>query len=193
MLEDHLACPRCGYDLHGIPEVRCPECGFRYDAAALRSMAASAEWTRLAAARDLIVRGAIAAGSATPAVCEQVGISGWAQFGVVAVAYTAVFLTWIVLTERYGDLASIPNLVLLYVAIAVGIGFLLRLCPACALGVGILALAFAWSIRLRNWPRLSPPENIRHAELRRSVVRYSLVGTSLLLFASLLMLFALVR
>ncbi len=34
-LAKHLACLECGYDLHGIPEVRCPECGFHYDAKAL--------------------------------------------------------------------------------------------------------------------------------------------------------------
>jgi ribosomal protein L37E len=27
----HLFCPQCGYDLFGIPEERCPECGFGYD------------------------------------------------------------------------------------------------------------------------------------------------------------------
>ncbi|MHC4698097.1 MAG: hypothetical protein ACYTFA_15295 [Planctomycetota bacterium] len=192
-LEEHLACPKCGYDLHGIPEIRCPECGFRYDAAALRSMAASAEWTRLAVAQDLIVRAAIAGALAVPAVCERAGISGSAQFAVIAVAYVAVFLTWTVLTEAYRGLAPMPNLVMLYAAIAVGIGYLLQVFPAGVLAVGVVVLAFAWFIRLRNWPRLSPPENIRPAGLRRSVARYSIVATSLLVFASLLVLFALVR
>lgn len=27
----HLTCPRCGYDLHGLPEPRCPECGRAFD------------------------------------------------------------------------------------------------------------------------------------------------------------------
>lgn len=34
---DHF-CPSCGYNLYGIPEVRCPECGFRYDLRAVRSL-----------------------------------------------------------------------------------------------------------------------------------------------------------
>ncbi|UCE59785.1 MAG: hypothetical protein JSU63_20375 [Phycisphaerales bacterium] len=98
MLEEHLACPQCGYDLHGIPEIRCPECGFKYDAAALRSMAVSAEWTRLAAARELIVRAAMAAALTLPAACDRVGISSLGHLYVLALVYGAVFLVWMVLT-----------------------------------------------------------------------------------------------
>lgn len=31
----HYFCPMCGYDLHGIPEHRCPECGYGYDRTAI--------------------------------------------------------------------------------------------------------------------------------------------------------------
>jgi ribosomal protein L37E len=34
----HVICPQCGYDLFGIPEERCPECGFGYDYAAIRAV-----------------------------------------------------------------------------------------------------------------------------------------------------------
>lgn len=33
-----IYCPDCGYDLRGIPEGACPECGFRYDRQAVRSL-----------------------------------------------------------------------------------------------------------------------------------------------------------
>ncbi len=32
---DSLCCPRCGYDLRGLPEPRCPECGEPFDPAEL--------------------------------------------------------------------------------------------------------------------------------------------------------------
>jgi hypothetical protein len=33
---DELNCPLCGYDLRGLPEHRCPECGHAFDVAELR-------------------------------------------------------------------------------------------------------------------------------------------------------------
>lgn len=32
-------CPQCGYDLTGIPESRCPECGFGFEHRAIRELA----------------------------------------------------------------------------------------------------------------------------------------------------------
>ena len=192
-LEEHLTCPKCGYDLYGIPEVRCPECGFRYDAAALRTMAASAEWTRLATARELTVRATLAVVLALPAVCNAFGILGWAQFGVVAVAYVIAFWTWALLTGAYQGLASIPGLLTLFVAVAVGAGRAFQYVPGLALVAGVIALGLAWIVRLRDWPTLLPSANIRFAELRRLVLRYSLASTLLLIVASLLVLLALIR
>lgn len=31
------SCPKCGYDLRGLPEPRCPECGAAVDPSAIRS------------------------------------------------------------------------------------------------------------------------------------------------------------
>src|SRR5688500_17127114 len=33
---DALNCPLCGYDLRGLPENRCPECGHAFDPEELR-------------------------------------------------------------------------------------------------------------------------------------------------------------
>lgn len=190
MLDKHLACPQCGYDLHGIPEERCPECGFGYDAAALRSMAATLEWTRLAVARVVITRGAIAIGLMMPSVCDRVGVSGWTQFFVVAVTYVAAFSTWVIFSEAYQSLNDVPNLLTLFVAIAVAMEFFLLDYPGLALLGGIVTLALAWLVRLRDWPALPPLENTGDKEVRHSCVRYSLGGTSVLVVASLLVLIA---
>lgn len=37
-----LRCVACGYDVRGIPEAQCPECGFGYDHAAIRTTASHA-------------------------------------------------------------------------------------------------------------------------------------------------------
>ncbi len=36
---EEMYCPRCGYNVRGIPEDRCPECGFGFQRAAIRSLA----------------------------------------------------------------------------------------------------------------------------------------------------------
>ncbi len=53
-------CPQCGYDLWGIPEQRCPECGFRYQWAAIRRMSAGVCARREAAYRSATVCGLLA-------------------------------------------------------------------------------------------------------------------------------------
>ncbi|UCC29102.1 MAG: hypothetical protein JSU86_12970 [Phycisphaerales bacterium] len=192
-LEDHLACPKCGYDLHGIPEVRCPECGFRYDAAALRSMAASAEWIRLVAARMLIVRATLAAALTIPAVLDHLGISGLSFFCVTAVAYLAAFLTWAVLTDVYTGPTSIPTLLVVLLGFGAFIRCIGHAGPWVSLAAGAVFLLLAWMVRIRYWPTLPPPSNTPSTELRRSVVRHSVAGTVLLLVASLLVVIVLVR
>lgn len=186
MLEEHLACPKCGYDLHGIPEARCPECGFGYDAAALRSVATYAEWVRLGVAQRLIVRATIAAAFALPVVCARLGAAGWMQLCVAIAAYAAAFLTWVFLTDAYRGWASGPSLLALFIGLGVGIGLALRVLPMSALVGAFAVLASAWWVRLRNWPTLPPSENSESAELRRSVERYSRAGTLLLILATLL-------
>lgn len=185
-LNEHLTCPKCGYDLYGIPEVRCPECDFRYDAGALRSMAASAEWIRLVAARTLILRASAAAALAVPAVLDRFAISDLASFVVVGVVYFAAFLTWIVLTDSYVGLASIPNLIVVFLGIGLAFVFVGNAVPWIALGLATVLLFFAWTARTRHWPHLAPPGNAPSTELRRSVVRHSVAGNVLLIAASLL-------
>jgi hypothetical protein len=189
MEEEHLACPKCGYDLYGIPEVRCPECGFRYDYEALRSLAASAEWARLASARTLIVRAAAATALAAPAVAENLGVTGFWPYGVAAATYTAAFFTWVVLADAYWGVQSIPKLLTLFVAFALGFGWILLFGTVLVLLLGTVLLASAWLVRIRDWPVLAPLGNAPSTAIRRSVVRHSVAGNCVLIFASLLVLY----
>ncbi len=54
MIDEDLYCPQCGYNLRGIPEDRCPECGFGYDRGAIRSESISEAFNRYAASRNTI-------------------------------------------------------------------------------------------------------------------------------------------
>ena len=192
-LDEHLTCPKCGYDLYGIPEVRCPECDFRYDAAALRSIAASGEWIRLVAARTLILRASVAAALAVPTVLDRFAISGLALLFVVGVVYFAAFLTWVALTDSYVGLASIPNLIIVFLGIGLAFVFVGNAEPWISFGLATVFLFFACTARTRRWPKLPPPGNAPSTELRRSVVRHSVAGNVLLIVASLLVAGSLLR
>ena len=122
MEEHHLVCPKCGYDLHGIPEVRCPECGFRYDHEALKSLADSTYWVRLAAAREVIVRAAIAAALMIPIAAESIGAAGFTLLVTAAAAYLAAFAVSILATDAYKGPESLVGLLALFVGLGVGFG-----------------------------------------------------------------------
>jgi hypothetical protein len=185
MLEQHLPCPKCGYDLHGIPAVRCPECGFRYDADALRSVHESAETKRLTTARGIIVRGVAATALALPAVCERAGVTGWPQLLIVAFVYLVAFATWIVMSDEYRGLVSVPNLILLIVAVGLALGLAIRVSRFVVLMAGCVVLAQAWQMRLRDWPSLPTVHDETATEFRRVVDRYSLAATTVLVVTSL--------
>lgn len=193
MLQQHLACPKCGYDLHGIPAVRCPECGFRYDAAVLRSISASADWVRLIVARSAIVRATIAAGLAVPSVCHTLGATGWLLLLIMFATYAAVFVTWLEMTEAYHGPHSVPTLVRLFVGCGIGLTLLFwRLGPAVSMA-GVFFLAAAWLKRLRDWPTLPTPPSAEPTDFRRFVDRHTRACSITLVASSLLVLLALVR
>ena len=97
-----------------------------------------------------------------------------------------------VLTDAYRGLSSVPNLLTLFVALAVGLGFVLRVVPGLAVFAAVLVLAVTWVSRLRDWPVLPPHGDAGVDDLRRSVGRYNVVATLMLVAASILVLFVLV-
>lgn len=192
MLEDHIVCPKCGYDLHGIPAVRCPECGFRYDAAALKSVASSMLWTRIASGRDVTVRSAIAIVLALPAVCDRLGIFGLRQLLLVGAAYLAAFVTWFVATEAYRDLGAWPRLMAMFFLIGLLFRFAASFAAWPPLIAGAVVMATAWSLRLRHWPVLLDRSQHGADDVYRSVDRYSVAATWLVVVATIVVVFALV-
>ncbi|MEZ6234722.1 MAG: hypothetical protein R3B68_11085 [Phycisphaerales bacterium] len=82
LAERHVACPTCGYDLHGVGGARCPECG---EGLWLRLSASSESPSRAAAAMRrigvplLIAGGAFLAYRVAMSITYGFGIYGWLQ------------------------------------------------------------------------------------------------------------------
>ena len=53
--DEEVFCPQCGYNLFGIPERRCPECGFGFDREAVQSLAQEYVGTRWTVYRRVII------------------------------------------------------------------------------------------------------------------------------------------
>jgi hypothetical protein len=85
---ESLYCPECAYDLRGIPEGRCPECGFGFERAAVRSIA----WLHLKARCSIYRRMVLIAGIA--ALCWLVGEWQWLRGAFVVVLGAALFVIW---------------------------------------------------------------------------------------------------
>lgn len=187
-LAKHLACLECGYDLHGIPEVRCPECGFHYDAKALVWVATFDEAARLAAARILIARATMAAALTLPGGCLGVGFGGWGTAFLLSVCVLGAFITWAAYTDHYDGIESIPFLSIIFSGAVVFYWLGLIIFPLGLLIYGAFVLLTAWVIRLRHCPAPPPPSNVRYADLHLSAQRQCLVGDMLLVAATLLVL-----
>ena len=187
-LDEHLACSGCEYDLHGIPEVRCPECGFRYGAAALKSIAADAEWLRKATAYEIIMRAVIGGGLILPAAI--VGLLDSDGCFLIAVVFGQI-LTWgfVAIVGRLLELVPIRFILLALVIWFAGVfSDVFRMMMGVA---GLVFLVSAWDLRLRGWPRLAPESNCRYPLLRQDAIRTGHAGLAALIAASLISIFAL--
>ena len=87
-----VCCPECGYDLRGIPERRCPECGFGYDHAGIRSLARQRNYERDLAHRRTIASAAFAAALTASPIIEGWNLPWVVQLAVIAGALFAAFV-----------------------------------------------------------------------------------------------------
>ena len=191
-LAKHLACLECGYDLHGIPEVRCPECGFHYDAKALVWVATFDEAARLAAGRTLIARATVAAALAVPIGCFSVGFGGWVTAFLLMACFLSAFITWVAYSDQYDGIKSIHLLCIIFSGAAVFYCFGL-IVPLGLLICGAFVLFTAWVTRFEDCPKPPPPGNVRFADLHQSARRQCLVGDILLSATTLLLLIVSLR
>jgi hypothetical protein len=76
MPADEVFCLRCGYNLRGIPEDRCPECGFGYQLAAIRFIVAASFERRLAKYQRMLRFAAISLLCSLLVLASQRGLIG---------------------------------------------------------------------------------------------------------------------
>ena len=88
-------CPNCGYNLFGIPQIRCPECGFRYDHAGIAALAED-EILRSYWAKLVITRTAFALAFAVPALTKLMHLSPLSNY----LAVLTILLGAVILRQR---------------------------------------------------------------------------------------------
>ncbi|MBI4717095.1 MAG: hypothetical protein HY763_04765 [Planctomycetes bacterium] len=190
-LDEHLTCPRCGYDLYGIPALRCPECGFYYDAEALRSLTWGTVWTHYFAARQVTLRAVLAAAFAVPSLCGALGLVGLGQGFVIAACYSLAFIAWRVFSDAPNHAADIPSILNLFVGFGLVVALVVLISPtACVVAAGVL-LATAWYGRLRRCPPLPSACDERSRAVLRIAGRAGRMGDCALCASALLVLAAL--
>lgn len=183
-------CPNCGYDLRGIPEQRCPECGFGYDHAGIKTLAGQRACDMLAAYRHAVF------GSAFAAAIALVSLSaGWIpapaiRFGMVLVL---LWITEVVRRttagERLRDWSAEPFhlLALALVQILLSVVLLLLVWSICW-WVGAAVAVYAWCVYFTR-PRDLPFSAFSHpAPFRRRLQRYRVAAGLGLVVASFLVL-----
>ncbi|HUU84538.1 MAG TPA: hypothetical protein VM243_13650 [Phycisphaerae bacterium] len=140
-----LLCPQCGYDLRGIPEQRCPECGFGFDHAALRALTSQDNWERDSAYRRTILWAALSVALLVSPVLRGTSLSGLPRLVMIVAPLLAV----VGLKKVYTDPRA-PTLVpdlwsgWLGVVLVICCGFVLALVDRLASALVAGALVLAW-------------------------------------------------
>lgn len=146
---DHF-CPACGYNLYGIPEERCPECGLRYDLRAVQSVArsnanASTDFACYLMAWSIVTIGLMCAPMAL--MC-RLGIFGAIMLASV-VLIAGLFLRRVLYTTEPGEWMEEPGTLLLGAVACLGVAVVVAQLP----DVGRLAatglMTHLWVIQIQ--------------------------------------------
>ena len=183
MQAEHPTCPKCGYDLYDIPEVRCPECGFGFDRAALRDIQSTVEWQRLAVAQAISVRASLATASGLPLLLVRLDVYPITRLLLSALVFSVAVYYAAKQSGQVSSLASVPGLLQAVVGVFCFLVAVMTLRHALAWPahcVGLLVLILAWLIRLREWPQIAEPIERERTEFQRAVARSGVCAHALL-------------
>lgn len=185
---EHLACPKCGYDLFGIPAVRCPECGFRYDALAVKAMLSNLQWARLGLADEIVACANIGWVIALMEILDHARLAAylWVFVVTLVAAYLIIFLSWGLSTDFYGTLKP-PSFVILVTCWC--LVWMRRSSLVEVAGVAIVG--YASFLRLVKWRTLPAPYSARTRDLQAFIERRSLYSTAALCLATILLVLSL--
>lgn len=161
MDKDDVYCLQCGYNLRGIPQRRCPECGFGYDHAAVRYFSRQQNWNR-----DDAVRRVVSSFTLSLAILVSPMTWTFAQRPVGGVG--AVYAAWLaaLLLNRFVVYRNsrLPTLSLSHADLFVGVikwspvpAVVLTMAPILALIAATVVCPRSWLIFIRT------PECFPHA------------------------------
>ncbi|RJP30489.1 MAG: hypothetical protein C4547_16700 [Phycisphaerales bacterium] len=143
----HLNCPRCGYDLFGIPESRCPECGLGFDRRSLVHLARGGRSVRATPAMDVFRWTLMALGANGFCVVARSpwgpidSTGGWL---LAAGAWTAAWVLFRTLRDPLERAPDAPRLAALKLLALVFCLLVFSIIPAAGLCVAAAALTRAW-------------------------------------------------
>lgn len=184
MDDEHIKCPKCDYDLYGLRELRCPECGFHFTVSAVKAMMSAAEGQRLASAQTVISFSAIVTAIGACIVAPRVGLPFVLLLLLGVAGYTWAFVTWVKVTDRYYGPEALPWLVKLYMFVGMAGGIVLNNSPKLMLwAITVLCIA-AWIVFAYSWPKLPERDSPRHQGLNQHARRYSHHATGLIILAT---------
>lgn len=183
-----IACPKCGYNLHGIPEDRCPECGFGYDHESIRTFSAIQVAKSDAANRRVIVLSAWSGVFAMPSFAAAITSSFLPQMALLIVSLMLAVRCMYVYGEPRAPAVwrRIGTYVLLGVG-AIGLTSVLTIVHDIALLIAVVVTIHAWITFVgsrRSWCHML---EILDAEQLRAALRHERMAIGSLAAASLFM------
>jgi len=140
-----VVCLQCGYDLRGIPEQRCPECGYGYDHTAIRALALEECWLQDCSYRKITRFSVMAAALSMPSFCWAVKLRPTLIFLSVVMSLLIGILFWRRFTPARAP-KSANGLLLVPAVVAVLMVLVPFLLALPLLGNGLALVFIFWAI-----------------------------------------------
>lgn len=183
MIDEDLYCPQCGYNLRGIPENRCPECGFGYDRGAIRAQAISEACNRHAALRHVMGYAIFAA------TCALVYLVSRTRLNLTLGFVLALALIVFAILPRSTRIADphlwVPESPFFYWLLLPLALFLWGLTGMAVIAAGV-GLVMGWLTCLEDLKAMRLTSGNLSEELQRHLKRYRIASTVILCGATVL-------
>lgn len=166
-------CPSCGYNLYGIPEERCPECGLRYDLRAVRTLGRVAHHQLVDNACHVTVWSVLAIGLVSaPILLAFRGSEGFALLVCLVVMLAGIVLRRVLYSAALVDWRDNPAAILVSAMACFFAATASSQLPICARIVATAILAGLWWIHTGSDDRFEFADQSVPTAYRREFVRF---------------------